>query len=223
MTPNLIAMVEVGGLGMIRNLWFKKKNLQDPRRATLLISDYHGIIWAWVGINVTAKTKGQVPIKAEEILSSGYKLEGETLGLNCRQIITIDEYSMRSMNNQETQQQYDQLMATIDSLDMGPHGVSNYLMEIKGGGAQASASAPTSSTGRDPRNDSLVGIMLICLLEVYPESFVSRKSDGTVQVEAASGETISYNYINFQLQMQPNSKPIPNSALERFKDLTKPS
>ena len=222
MTPNLIAMVEVGGLGMIRNLWFKKKNLQDPRRASLLISDYHGIIWAWVGINVSAKTKGQVPIKAEEILSSGYKLENETLGLNCRQIITIDEYSMRSMGNQDHQQQYDQLMATIDSLDMVPYGTSNYIMEIKGGAAPATATA-APTTGRDPRNDSLVGIMLICLLEAYPESFVSRKSDGTIQLETGTGENISYNYINFQLQMQPNSHPIPNSALERFQALTKPS
>ncbi len=223
MTPNLIAMVEVGGLGMIRNLWFKKKNLQDSRRATLLISDYHGIIWAWVGMNVSSKTKGQVPIKAEEILGTGYNLEGETLGLNCRQIITIDEYSMKAMGSQEIAQQYDQLMATLDSSEMVPYGASNYIMEIKGGEPQASVSAPTPSSERDPRNDSLVGILLICLLETFPESFVSRKQDGTVQLETSSGETISYNYKNFQLQMQPNSKAIPDNVLQRFKELTQPT
>lgn len=225
MTSNLIAMVEAGGLGMLRNIWFKKKNLQDSRRATILISDYHGIIWVWIGMNCTAQTKKQVVVKAEEIINNGYDLEGVTLGLNCRQLITLDEYSMKAQDNQETSKLYDQLLATIDSLEIIPYGTSNYIMEIKtpsGQAAPQAASQAAPSSGRDPRNDSLVGILLICLLEEYPESFVSRKSNGTVQLETASGETISYNYVNFQLQLQPNSKPIPDKVMAHYQLLTQP-
>ena len=177
MVQNLIAMVEAGGLGMLRNLWFKKKNLQDPRRATILISDYHGIMWVWIGMNCTAQTKKQVVIKAEEIKNGGYDLEGVTLGLNCQQMIIIDEYSMKAQDNQEMARNYDQLLVTIDSLDMIPYASSNYIMEVKSSTGESPLQETTKATvssGRDPRNDSLVGIMLICLLEEYPESFVYR-------------------------------------------------
>ncbi|NHI93181.1 MAG: hypothetical protein EAX96_11820 [Candidatus Lokiarchaeota archaeon] len=225
MVQNLMAMIEAGGLGMLRNLWFKKTNLQDSRRATILISDYHGIIWVWIGMNVTSNTKKQVTVKAEEIMNTGYDLEGTKLGLNCRQLIIIDEYSMKAQDNQEVAQNYEQLLMTLDSLEMAPYASSNYIMEITTPAGQTNiqtTSQMPSSSDRDPRNDSLVGIMLICLLEKYPESFVSRKTDGSVQLETSSGETISYNYINFQLHLQPNSKPIPNEVMEKYKFLTQP-
>ncbi|MHA1785700.1 MAG: hypothetical protein ACTSX4_03440 [Candidatus Helarchaeota archaeon] len=222
MAQNLMAMVEAGGLGMLRNLWFKKKNMQDSRRATILISDYHGIIWIWIGMNVSSNTKKQVVIKAEEIMNNGYSIEGTKLGLNCRQMIKIDEYSMKAQDNQENLQNYQQLLTTLDSLELNPYGTSNYIMEVKTSGEQVVPQA-TTSTGRDPRNDSLVGIMLICLLEEFPEAFISRKKDGTVQMEISSGETIIYNYDDFKLQIQPNSKQIPSNVLERFKNLTQPS
>ena len=217
-----MAMIEVGGLGMIRNIWFKKKNIQDARRATILISNYHAIMWVWIGMNVTSNTKKAVTAKAEEIKIGGYQLEGETLGGNIQQVIILDEYSMKSAGNQETAQHHQQLLATLDSLQINPHGTSNYIVEVNAPGPQVSQAVPTA-TGRDPRNDSLVGIMLISLLEEYPESFVSRKTDGSVQIETASGETISFNFVNFQLQVQSNSKPIPNTVMEKYNQLTKPA
>lgn len=215
---NFMVMLEVGGMGMIRKLGWKERFLKDHNRATLVVSDYHRTIWIWEGSNVTSNTRKQAPKVAQKIMTSGYSLAGETLGMTCENVILMDEAIMTTSEAQDSQEMnaaYQQLLQLYQTLQVVPHGTSEHIVVP----AEATSAAPA---GPDPRNDNLAGIMLVSILREYPESFVCRTADGTIQVETGAGPKFNYRFENFQLQLLTNSQQIPSSVMQHFQTLTKP-
>ncbi|MHA1145363.1 MAG: hypothetical protein ACTSRW_11545 [Candidatus Helarchaeota archaeon] len=220
---NHMILLDVGGMGMLRKLVWRNREryIRDVNRAVFLISDYHQAIWLWEGSNISAKTRVQAPRAAEKIMAQGYKLEGEVIGTNCKQVIVIDQAIMggNSPDAQKMQAAYQQLFQIIQSLEVVPHENSDYIVTPT---STAAASAGTQEEKQDPRNENLAGILLSCILQQYKEAFVARTNQGVYQVETSAGAKFNFVFQNFQLKYMPNSHQIPESVMQIFQQLTQP-
>jgi DNA polymerase IIIc chi subunit len=207
---NLCVMCEFGGMGMIRDLRFETKYLRDQRRAMVVISEYHNIMWVWLGMEVTMKTRKQADSVSEKFKTKGYEIDGEVLGQNINNIIIMDARTMAAGNDPEMQQNYDQLLATLDSLNYVPHGSSNHIVEIQGAAQpfvqtaqaqpQVQAQVPIATT-MNLSSEALAGAFLISFLHEYNDIFVSRSSNGVIQIESSTGENFKFKVEQAEIHM----------------------
>ncbi|MHA1380022.1 MAG: hypothetical protein ACTSRG_16750 [Candidatus Helarchaeota archaeon] len=200
---NLMVMCEFGGMGIVRDLRFEKKYLRDNRRAIILLSEPHKTMWIWLGMEVNMKTRKQAGKVAEKFQTKGYKIDGEILGQDINNIVIMDARTMASGKDPQMQQNYEQFLATIDSLNLVPYGTSTHIVELQ----SATQSQPqqqgqiSSGTTFDPKNEALGGIFLMAFLHQYPDVFVSRATGGIIQIETSTGENFKFKVEQNEIHM----------------------
>ncbi len=174
MCPARAILLEVGGMGMIREILFKQNYIQDPRRATVLVDEVNGVLWVWMGMDVNMKTRKAVVPVAEEILGKGYsaKTDGITVGQNCSQILIIDQKDLGDPGVQTRHQQ------VLNLFNMNYVEEGRFVVSFEAGPAVAAAG---------PRDKALAGLLIASILEDSPEIFVGLSSLGAYSIETADG------------------------------------
>lgn len=206
---NLMVMAEFGAQGFVRDVRFDKNYLKDHRRAVILISEPDQTMWVWIGMETPINAKKQVSTITEKFKSKGYNIDGEVLGLNCNNIIIIDERILTSGNDPQMQQNYQQLLRTLDSLSLVPHGTSVRIVEVQEGTQvqegeqvlQESLEEISVGSTLNSKDEALGGIFLMCLLHQYPDAFISRSNTGIIQFESSMGENFKFKVNQFKIQM----------------------
>ncbi|MFX1293450.1 MAG: hypothetical protein ACFFD2_01130 [Promethearchaeota archaeon] len=200
-------LLEVGGMGMIREILFKQKYIQDIKRATILIDEVNGIFWVWLGLDVNLKTRKAIVPVAERLLSErGYysKTDGHQVGQNCSQIIILDQRKLNDPGKQEIYQKALSLFA-INYIEDG-----RFVVQFD------------ISSGRipkriDPREKALAGILIASIIEESPEIFIGRSSLGVYSVETSQG-TIKFQIKEGNVQLVQGSIGLSNQVQRAFKE-----
>jgi hypothetical protein len=206
MTSARAILLEVGGLGMIREILFKQDYIQDARRASILVDELNGIIWVWIGTDVNIKTRKQLPQVAEKIQAEGYlaKTDGHMVGQNCSQIIYLDQ---RELNNQNYQK-----ALNIFNLNYVQDGRFVVQFEV--------SPTMTVTQKKDPRENALAGILIASILQTNPEIFIGRTSLGVYNIETSQG-TLKFQISNGNIQLLPGSAGITEEIQREFQESLK--
>lgn len=178
-------LIEVGGLGMIREIMFKQNYLQDPRRASILIDEVNGILWVWTGTDVNIKTQKAIQPVAEKIIADGgyeSKTDGIKVGVNASQILEIDQ---RNLSDPGVQQRH---QAALNLFNMPYIEEGRFVVQFQGSG-QAAPAAVAAGVG-DSRTNALAGVLIASILEDSPEIMVGKSSQGIYTVETSQGSII---------------------------------
>ncbi|MHA1277259.1 MAG: hypothetical protein ACTSQI_02720 [Candidatus Helarchaeota archaeon] len=195
MSPVRAMLLEVGGMGMIREILFKQNYIQDPRRATILLDEINGIIWVWLGSTVNIKTRKAIIPVAERIVGSGYqaKIDGHLVGQNCSQVIVIDQRNLADPGVQERHQKALSLF-NMNYLEDG-----RFVVQF-----DASVGMAMQQPTGGPRDKALAGILIASILEVNPEVFVGKSSLGIYSIETPEG-TIKFQINDGNVQLVQGS------------------
>jgi hypothetical protein len=196
-------LLEVGGLGMIREILFKQNYLQDPRRATILVDELNNALWVWIGNDVDAKTRKAVVQVAEKIRSEGYqtKTDGVLIGKNCSQVIVIEQKSLSEPGVQEKHQTALNLFNTKLSEE------GRFVVRFDASPRMAAVEQEES------KEFTLAGILIASLLTTNPELMVGRTSLGVYTVETAEG-TLKFQIKEGNVQLLQGSIGI-NAEIQR--------
>ncbi len=206
MSPARAMLLEVGGLGMIREIMFKQNYIQDPRRATILLDEINGVIWVWLGTNVNIKTRKAIIPVAEGMLGSGYesKTDGHRVGENCSQVLVIDQRKLGDPGVQERHQM------ALGIFNMNYIEDGRFVVQY-----DASASAAAPQAGGGPRDNALAGVLIANILEVNPEVFVGKTSLGVYSIETAEG-TIKFQIADGNVQLMQGSIGLNDQIQKAF-------
>ncbi|NVM54517.1 MAG: hypothetical protein HWN66_12505 [Candidatus Helarchaeota archaeon] len=204
MSPARAILLEVGGMGMIREILFKQNYIQDPRRATILFDELNGIIWVWLGTDVNLKTRKAILPVAEKMLSTGYKskMDGILVGQNCSQLITIDQRNIADPGVQQRHQ------TALNLFNM------NYVQD---GRFVVQFEASPAKTRVDPRTTALAGIMIASILESSPEVFVGKTSQGIYSIDIGQG-TIKFQIRDGNIQLVQGSIGLNDQIQRAFQE-----
>ena len=200
-------LLEVGGLGMIREILFKQNYLQDPRRATILVDELNSALWVWLGNDVDAKTRKAVIQVAEKIRSEGYqaKADGLTIGQNCQQIIVIDQKSLAEPGVQEKHQ------TALNLFNMKYAEAGRFAVQFD-------SSPRVAAVEQEGSNEfTLAGILIASILTTSPELMVSRTSLGIYNIETAEG-TLKFEIKEGNIQLLPGSIGINDDIQRAFQE-----
>jgi len=200
-------LLEVGGLGMIREILFKQNYLQDPRRATILIDELNNALWVWLGNDVDSKARKAVMQVAEKIRTEGYqaKADGVTIGQNCSQILVIDQKSLSEPGTQEKHQ------TALNLFNMKYSETGRFVVQFDASPRMAAVEQEES------REFVLAGILLASILPISPELMLSRTSLGVYSIETAQG-TLKFQIKEGNIQLLPGSIGINDEIQRIFQD-----
>ncbi|MHA1649903.1 MAG: hypothetical protein ACTSYB_06900 [Candidatus Helarchaeota archaeon] len=203
-------LLEVGGMGMIREILFKQNYIQDPRRAAILVDELNGVLWVWIGSDVNLKTRKAIIPVAEGLLGSGYqsKMDGHLVGKNCSQIIVLDQ---RNLGDPGVQQNHQKALSLF-TLNYTQDGRFVVSFEVSPG------MMPTPR--EDPRNKALAGILIASILEESPEIFVGRSSLGVYSIDTPQG-TIKFQIQDGTVQLVQGSIALSNQVQKMFQTTLK--
>ncbi|MHA1321774.1 MAG: hypothetical protein ACTSRL_03170 [Candidatus Helarchaeota archaeon] len=201
-------LLEVGGMGMIREIMFKQNYIQDPRRATILVDEINGVLWVWLGGDVNMKTRKAIMPVAEKILAErGYKAktDGHHVGQNVSQIIIIDQKNLGDPGVQQRHQ------TALNLFNMPYLEDGRFVVQFQTG-AQAAVPA-----GGDPHSVALAGILIASILNESPEIFVGRTSQGIYTIETSQGN-IKFQIKDKTVQLMPGSIGLNDNVQRIFQD-----
>ena len=207
MSPARAMLLEVGGMGMIREIMFKQNYIQDPRRAAILVDEVNGVYWVWLGHDVNMKTRKAIIPVAEKLVSErGFtsKTDGHRVGENCTQMIVLDQ---KQLGDPSVQQNH-QVALNIFTMNYIEDG--RFVVQFSG----AAAAAPI---GGDPRSNALAGIMLVSILETAPEVFVGKSSQGIYTVDIGQG-TIKFQIKDGNIQLVQGSAALSDQIQRAFQE-----
>ncbi|MFX1297915.1 MAG: hypothetical protein ACFFD2_24090 [Promethearchaeota archaeon] len=207
MSPARAILLEVGGMGMIREILFKQNYIQDPRRATILVDEVNGVFWVWLGTDVNLKTRKAIMPVAENMLGTGYesKMDGHHVGKNCSQIIVIDQ---RNLGDPGVQQRHQQALGLFN---MGYVEDGRFVVSFEAGPAAQVAG---------PKDKAVAGILIASILESSPEAFVGRTSLGVYSIETGEG-TIKFQIEGGNVQLLQGSIGLNNEIQRAFQETIK--
>lgn len=201
-------LLEVGGMGMIREILFKQNYIQDPRRATILVDEIHGVLWVWLGHDVNLKTRKAILPVAEKLLSErGYaaKADGHRVGQNCSQVIVLDQRKLGEPGVQERHQ------TALSVFNMQYMEDGRFVVQFAGGAAVA------ATTQAAPREKAVAGILIASILEDSPEVFVGRSSQGIYSIETPQG-TIKFQIKDGNIQLVQGSIGLNDQIQRAFQN-----
>ncbi len=203
MSPARAILLEVGGMGMIREILFKQNYIQDPRRATILVDEVNGVLWVWIGTDVSMKTRKAIIPVAENIRGTGYesKTDGHLVGQNCSQMIILDQREL----SDPTMQQNHQVALNLFNLAYTEDG--RFVVQFQAAGAAAKL--------EDPRNTAVAGILIASILEDSPEIFVGRTSQGIYSIETSQG-TVKFQIKDGNVQLVQGSVGLNDKIQKAF-------
>ena len=207
MSPARAMLIEVGGMGMIREIMFKQNYIQDPRRAAILVDEVNGVFWVWLGHDVNMKTRKAIIPVAEKLVSErGYtsKTDGHRVGENCTQMIVLDQKQLGDPSVQQNHQ------VALNIFNMNYIEDGRFVVQFSG----AAAAAPK---GGDPRSNALAGIMLVSILETAPEVFVGKSSQGIYSVDIGQG-TIKFQIKDGNIQLVQGSAALSDQVQRAFQE-----
>jgi len=205
-------LLEVGGLGMIREILFKQNYLQDPRRATILVDELNAAIWVWLGNDVDSKTRKAVMQVAEKIRSEGYqsKADGISIGQNCSQIVVLDQKSLSEPGVQENHQ----TALNLFSVPMVEEG--RFVVRFNAS-PTAAAAAPAASVQEGAKDYAIAGILIASILSTTPEIMIGRSSLGVYTIEIAEG-TLKFQATGGNIQLLTGSIGINDDIQKAFQE-----
>ena len=200
-------LLEVGGMGMIREILFKQNYIQDTRRATILVDEVNGVLWVWLGSEVNLKTRKQVVPVAENLLGSGYqaKMDGHLVGQNCSQIIIIDQRELGDPSVQERHQK------ALSLFNMSFVEDGRFVVQFQ----VSEGMVPVQAV--DPRSNALAGILIASILEDTPEFFIGKSSTGIYSIETPQG-TIKFQIKGGNVQLVQGSIGLNNQIQKAFQE-----
>jgi len=206
-------LLEVGGLGMIREILFKQNYIQDPRRATILVDELNAAIWVWIGNDVNSQTRKAVITVAEKLRGEGYqsKADGISVGQNCSQVVVLDQKSLSEPGVQENHQRALSLFNT----PMEEEG--RFVVRFNASPSAAAAAAPAQGNAKDY---ALAGILIASILSTNAEIMIGRSSLGVYTIEVAEG-TLKFQVIGGNIQMLPGSIGMNDAIQKAFQDNVK--
>jgi phenylpropionate dioxygenase-like ring-hydroxylating dioxygenase large terminal subunit len=206
-------LLEVGGLGMIREILFKQNYIQDPRRATILVDELNGAIWVWIGNDVNAQTRKAVLQVAEKIRGEGYqaKADGISLGQSCSQVVVLDQKNLSEPGVQENHQ----TALNVFNIPMEEEG--RFVVRFN-----ASATAATTATGAAPaqggaKDYALAGVLIASILTTNAEIMISRSSLGVYTIELAEG-VLKFQVTGGNIQLMSGSIGISDAIQQAFQE-----
>ncbi len=207
MSPARAMLLEVGGMGMIREIMFKQNYIQDPRRAAILVDEVNGVFWVWLGMDVNLKTRKAIIPVAEKLVSDrGYnsKTDGHRLGENCSRMIVLDQKNLGDPSVQQNHQ------VALGIFNMNYIEDGRFVVQFSG----AAAAAVTTA---DPRSTAMAGIMIASILESAPEVFVGKTSQGIYSVDIGQG-TIKFQIKDGNIQLVQGSIGLNDQIQRAFQE-----
>ena len=206
-------LLEVGGLGMIREILFKQNYIQDPRRATILVDELNAAIWVWIGNDVNAQTRKAVITVAEKLRGEGYqaKADGLTVGQNCSQIVVLDQ---KNLSDPGVQQNH-QTALSVFNTPMEEEG--RFVVKFN---ASPTAAATTGATQGSPKDSALAGVLIASILSTNSEIMIGRSSLGVYTIEIAEG-TLKFQVTGGNIQLLPGSIGINDTIQKAFQENAK--
>lgn len=207
MSPARAMLLEVGGMGMIREIMFKQNYIQDPRRATILVDEVNGVLWVWMGMDVNMKTRKAIIPVAENILAEGgytSKTDGHRVGENCSRIVVLDQ---KNLGDPGVQQNH-QIAEGVFNMNY----IEDGRFVVQFSGAAAAISATT-----DPRTTALAGIMIASILDSAPEVFIGKSSQGIYSVDIGQG-TIKFQIKDGNIQLVQGSIGLNDQIQRAFQE-----
>lgn len=206
MSPARAMLLEVGGMGMIREIMFKQNYMQDPRRATILVDEINGVFWVWMGHDVNLKTRKAIIPVAQKILSDGgynAKTDGHRVGTNCSQVIVLDQKNLSDPGVQERHQ------TALSIFNMNYIEDGRFVVQYD--------ASPVAVARVDPRGNALAGILIESILSDSPEVFVGKTSQGIYSIETPQG-TIKFQIKDGNVQMVQGSIALNDAIQKAFQD-----
>ncbi|MDD1778748.1 MAG: hypothetical protein LUQ65_11335 [Candidatus Helarchaeota archaeon] len=203
-------LLEVGGLGMIREILFKQNYLQDPRRATILVDELNAAIWVWIGNDVNAQTRKAVITVAEKLRGEGYqaKADGISVGQNCSQIVVLDQ---KNLSDPGVQQNH-QTALSVFNTPMEEEG--RFVVKFN---VSPTAAAASGATQGSPKDSALAGVLIASILSTNSEIMVGRSSLGVYTIELAEG-TLKFQVTGGNIQLLPGSIGINDAIQKAFQE-----
>ena len=203
MSPARAMLLEVGGMGMIREILFKQNYLQDPRRAAILVDEVNGVLWVWLGTDVNMKTRKAIIPVAEGLLGAGYqaKADGHHVGQNCSQMVVLDQRQLSDPTIQQNHQ------VALNLFNMSYLEDGRFVVQF-----QAAGAAPKMA---DPKNIAVAGIMIASILDDSPEVFVGKTSQGVYSVETSAG-TVKFQIKDGNVQLVQGSIGLSDKIQRAF-------
>ena len=206
-------LLEVGGLGMIREILFKQNYIQDPRRATILVDELNAAIWVWIGNDVNAQTRKAVVTVAEKLRGEGYqaKADGISVGQNCSQIVVLDQ---KNLSDPGVQQNH-QIALSVFNTPMEEEG--RFVVRFNASPTAAPSAAAAQGSAKDY---ALAGVLIASILSTNSEIMIGRSSLGVYTIEVAEG-TLKFQVTGGNIQLLPGSIGINDTIQNAFQENAK--
>ena len=206
-------LLEVGGLGMIREILFKQNYIQDPRRATILVDELNAAIWVWIGNDVNAQTRKAVITVAEKLRGEGYqaKADGISVGQNCSQIVVLDQKNLSDPGVQQNHQ------TALSVFNTPMEEAGRFVVKFN---ASPTAAATATATQGSPKDSALAGVLIASILSTNAEIMIGRSSLGVYTIEIAEG-ALKFQVIGGNIQLLPGSIGINDTIQKAFQEYAK--
>lgn len=209
-------LLEVGGLGMIREILFKQNYIQDSRRATILVDELNATIWVWIGSDVNSQTRKAVLTVADKIRGEGYqaKADGVSLGQSCSQVVVLDQKNLGEPGVQEGHQ----TALSLFNVPMEEEG--RFVVRFNASAPAAAATAGAAHAPEGAKDYALAGILIASILACNADIMVSRSSLGVYTVEIAEG-VLKFQVTGGNIQLMPGSIGISDAIQTAFQENVK--